>query len=237
MSSLAEEAYRVIKDDIITCALEPGQKIVQSELADRYQMGTTPIREALHRLAQDQLVEPVARVGYIVTPVTIADVREIFELRYILESATVRLAASRADQDHLEEIRSSAHFTYTYRDRQSYIEFLSQNARFHRKIAEVGGNRRLVSSISQLLDELTRVFHLGLDIRDSAAEMKQEHIALAEALCRRDAERAARIVQDQIERSQERILQALVHRRQNLSEILKNGARVEAMNIAGERYP
>jgi DNA-binding GntR family transcriptional regulator len=233
---LAEEAYCVIKDDIITCALEPGQKIVQSELAERYQMGTTPIREALHRLAQDQLVEPVPRVGYIVTPVTIADVQEIFELRYILESAAARLAASRGEQDHLEEIRSSAHFTYTYRDRQSYIDFLSRNARFHRKIAKAGGNGRLVSSISQLLDELMRVFHLGLDIRDSAAEMTNEHLALAEALCDRDAEQAAVIVQHQIERSQERILQALIHRRQNLSEVLKHGAKVEAMSLAEERY-
>jgi DNA-binding GntR family transcriptional regulator len=236
MSSLAEEAYEIIKHDIITCALEPGQKIVQSALADRYGLGTTPIREALHRLAQDHLVEPVPRVGYIVSPVTIADVREIFELRYVLESATVRLAATRADQDHLKEILSTAHFTYTYRDRQSYIEFLSRNADFHRKIAEAAGNGRLVSSISQILDELTRVFHLGLDIKDSAAEMKHEHVALAEALCDRDAERAAGIVQDQIERSQERILQALIHRRQNLSEILKDDARVEVMSMPAEAH-
>ena len=236
MSSLAEEAYEAIKKDIITCVLEPGQKIVQSKLVDRYQMGTTPIREALHRLAQDQLVEPVPRVGYIVAPVTIADVREIFELRYVLESAVARLAAYRADQEVLDELRASAHFTYTYRDRESYTEFLSLNSGFHRKIAQSTGNGRLVSAISQILDELTRVFHLGLDIRDSAEEMKEEHVALTEALCDRDPDRAARIVQDQIERSQERILQALIRRHANISQVLRDNARIEALSLSKESY-
>jgi hypothetical protein len=65
--------------------------------------------------------------------------------------------------------------------------------------------------------------------------MEQEHIALAEALCAHDPEQAARIVQHQIERSQERILQALIRRRRNLSEILKDDTRVEAMSMAEER--
>jgi DNA-binding GntR family transcriptional regulator len=203
---------------------------------ERYQTGTTPIREALHRLAQDQLVEPVPRVGYTVTPVTIDDVREIFELRYVLESAAARLAATRADQESLEEIYTSAHFTYTYRDRNSYVEFLSRNADFHRMVAVSADNGRLVSAISQVVDELTRVFHLGLDLRDSAEEMKHEHVALAEALRDRDPNRAARIVQDQIERSQERILQALINRRHSLSQILKDGAQIEAMSLAKEGY-
>lgn len=234
MTSLAGKAYDQIKHDIITCVLEPGQKIVQSALAERYDVGTTPIREALQRLAQDKLVKPVARVGYIVSEVTIDDVREIFELRYVLETATTRLAASRADQEELEEIHANAHFTYTYRDRDSYSEFLSRNAMFHRAIAEAAGNERLAGAIAQVLDELTRVFHLGLDIRDSAEEMTREHITLAEALCDRDADRATDVVQMQIARSQERILQALISRRYNLSDVLKHDLNVEGLNSLGE---
>lgn len=234
MTSLAEKAYEQIKHDIITCLLEPGQKIVQSALAERYEVGTTPIREALHRLAQDKLVEPVARVGYIVSEVTIDDVREIFELRYVLETATARLAATRADQELLEEIHANAHFTYTHRDRDSYSEFLSRNGTFHLAIAEAAGNDRLAEDIAQVLDELTRVFHLGLDIRDSAEEMTREHITLAEALCDRDADRASDIVQTQIARSQERILEALISRRYNLTDVLSHDLNVEVLSSLGE---
>jgi DNA-binding GntR family transcriptional regulator len=164
-------------------------------------------------------------------------VREIFELRYVLESAMARLAASRADPKVLDEIRANAHFTYTYRDRESYTEFLALNSDFHRRIADSTGNGRLASAISQILDELTRVFHLGLDIRDSAEEMKQEHVALAEALCDRDPDRAARIVQDQVERSQERILQALIRRHADLSQVLGGNDPIEALSLSKESYP
>jgi DNA-binding GntR family transcriptional regulator len=229
MSSLAQKAYQAVKNDIITCTIEPGQTIVQSQLVEWYDMGTTPIREALQRLAQEKLVTPIPRVGYVVDPIAFSDVREIFELRYVLESAAARLVASRADAEDLERIRSEADFTYVYRDQKSYAEFLAHNAAFHLSIAEAAGNSRLVEPISGVLDELTRVFHLGLDVRDSAEEMRLEHIELADALCERNPDRAEEVVQDQIARSQERVLQALIRRQNDLSAVLSGNARVEAM--------
>ena len=210
--SLADKAYEVLKADIITCALEPGQQIVQSQLAEKYQIGLTPIREALQRLAQEGFVQPIPRFGYVVSPITFSDMRELFELRSIVESAAARLSAVRGSQERLEAIRDSADFGYVYKDRQSYVSFLARNVDFHRSIAEAAGNQRLVDLVSKLLDELTRVFHLGLDVRDSAEEMRDEHLALARALCDRDPDRAERIVQSQIARSQNRILEALIRR-------------------------
>lgn len=71
------------------------------------------------------------------------------------------------------------------------------------------GNKRLADLIARLLDELLRVFHLGLDLRDSAEEMRDEHVALATALLERDPIRAEQLVQSQIARSQRRVLEAL----------------------------
>ena len=210
--SLADKAYDVVKADIITCVLEPGQQIVQSQLAEKYQIGMTPIREALQRLTQEGFVQPVPRFGYIVSPITFSDVREIYELRSIVESAAARLSAVRGAQERLDRIRTNADFSYVYKDRHSYVEFLACNNDFHRSIAEAAGNQRLVDLVSKLLDELTRVFHLGLDLRDSAEEMRDEHLALAQALCDRDPGRAEQIVQSQITRSQNRVLEALIRR-------------------------
>lgn len=210
--SLADKAYETLKADIITCALEPGQQIVQSQLAEAYQIGTTPVREALQRLAQEGFVQPIPRFGYIVSSITFSDVREIYELRSIVESAAARLSAVRGSQERLEQIRASADFGYVYKDRPSYVEFLARNVDFHRSVAEAAGNQRLVDLVSRFLDELTRVFHLGLDLRDSAEEMRDEHLALAQALCSRDPNRAEQIVQSQIARSQNRVLEALIRR-------------------------
>lgn len=207
--SLSEQAYELIKADIITCALKPGVQIAQPILVERYKIGTTPIREAMQRLSQEGFVTPIPRFGYTVTPITFADVREIYELRSILESAAARLAAQRGNQHDLDQLLEKANFSYVYGERNSYTRFLDENAQFHRRIAEISGNQRLVDTISTVLDGLTRIFYLGLDLKDSAEEMRDSHIALANALKERDADQAERLVRDEVDVSRKRVLLAL----------------------------
>jgi DNA-binding GntR family transcriptional regulator len=106
--SLADKAYRALKNDIIQCSLEPGQQIVQTQLAESYGIGATPLREALQRLAQEGFVRAIPRFGYVVIPVTLRDVREIFELRAVIESAAARMAAVRGSDRQLEKLRANA---------------------------------------------------------------------------------------------------------------------------------
>ncbi len=226
--SLADKAYEIIKTDIITCVLEPGQQVAQSQLVEKYETGVTPIREALQRLAQEGFVHAIPRFGYIVSPLTFSDVHEMYELRSIVESASVRLAAVRGSEKQLEMIAEAANFTYVYKDRQSYSDFLERNTAFHRSVAVAAGNQRLVALISKLLDELTRIFHLGLDLRDSAEEMRDEHLALARMLRDRDPDRAEQLIQSQILRSQQRVLEALTSRSGGpFSEGLIQSVRIE----------
>jgi DNA-binding GntR family transcriptional regulator len=210
--SLSDKAYTIIKNDILTCKLEPGQQIAQQQLVEKYQLGTTPIREALQRLTQEGLVQPVPRFGYTVSFVTLGDVHEIYELRLILEPAAARLAAQRGTEALLDEIAQSADLTYIEQDGERIPDFSSHNDGFHRAIAVAAGNQRLLESISGALDEMTRIFHLGLKLKESAEEMEQEHHSLAQALFDRDPDRAEQLMRDQIARSKERVLAALTHR-------------------------
>ena len=208
-STLSETAYELIKNDIIACVFDPGQFIAQSELAEKYAVGTTPVREALRRLAQEGFVRAVPRMGYIVSQITAQDIHEIFELRLVLENAALRLAALRASDSALEQIAQSASYTYTFKDRQSYTSFLNHNAAFHGSIAASTGNQRLALAVAKLMDELTRMFHLGLDLRDSAEEMRHDHLALVDALQRRDPDLAEQTIRAEIQLSRDRILEAL----------------------------
>ena len=207
--SLAQKAYDIIRGEILNCALAPGQQIVQARLVEKYGLGLTPIREALQRLAHEGLVQPYPRFGYIVSPVTEEMVRHLYEVRMILEAAAVRLAVERASDAQLRQIAENARFTYVYKNHEQYVRFLERNAAFHDSIALLAGNPRLAEVLGGLLDELSRIFHLGLDLRDSADEMQSEHTALAEALLARDADRAGQVLREQITRSQQRVLDAL----------------------------
>ena len=142
--SLTDQVYETIRRDIITCALQPGQQIVQPVLAEKYQTGVTPIRDALHRLVQEGLVQAIPRFGYIVAPITLSDVAEIYELRSILESAAARQAALRAPQEQLDGIVELADIVHVYQDHDSYLRFLESNTQFHRMVAVAAGNQRLV---------------------------------------------------------------------------------------------
>jgi DNA-binding GntR family transcriptional regulator len=206
---LSSRAYFLIKEDIVNCSLEPGQFIAQINLAEKYKVGLTPVREALRQLAAEGFVQPVPRLGYIVSPVTTRDVEEMFEMRLMLEIASVRLAIARGTEIDLRNLIEEANFTYVYKDRQSYSSFLTRNKEFHIRIASISKNSRLVQQISKTMDELTRVFHLGLDIRDSAEEMREDHIALAESLLQRDTNLAERLIRSEILLSRERVMEAL----------------------------
>jgi DNA-binding GntR family transcriptional regulator len=209
VSLLSSKAYQSIKGDIVTCVLAPGSSIGQMELAETYQMGLTPIREALRQLAQEGFVQPVPRLGYIVSPITTKDVQEIYEMRIILETSSFRLAATRGLDREFEDLLESADFTYTYKDKPSYSGFLANNKIFHQSVAAIARNSRLVQQVSRIMDELTRVFHLGLDIRDSADEMRDDHLALCRALVDRDASRAEQLIRSEILLSRERVMEAI----------------------------
>lgn len=207
--SLSDTAYTLIKESIVSCELEPGQFIAQAELAEKHGLGITPVREALRRLAQEGFLRALPRIGYEVSPVTPRDVQEIFEMRLALEVASARLAAARAGEGALEQLAQAADFTYTFHNRRSYARFLAQNTRFHAQVAALSGNQRLAAQVAKLMDELTRVFHLGLDLRDSAEEMRRDHLALVEALKKRDPALAEACIRDEILRSRERVLEAI----------------------------
>jgi DNA-binding GntR family transcriptional regulator len=210
--SIAEQAYQAILFDILTCNLEPGSQIAQSHLMERYTYGITPVREALKRLEAEGFVRTIPRYGYIITPITVKDVEDIYEMRLILEQSSVRLAIERASDAQIAELEKFAQVTYKYKDPRSYQHFLEQNNAFHHAIAMLSGNRKLADVLLNLLNQMIRIFNLGLDLRDSAEEMRHEHVALIKAVQARDIRLAESILADQISRSKQRVLQMIAQR-------------------------
>jgi DNA-binding GntR family transcriptional regulator len=212
VSSLANQAYTALKKDILTCELDPGSTIAQSHLVKRYDFGLTPVREALKRLEQEGYVQSIPRFGYLITSITLKDVEDLYDLRLILEQSAVRMAIQRATDEQLAQIQEKATFTYKFKNRITYLQFLEHNINFHVSIALASRNHKLAEMLANVLNEMTRIFNLGLDLRDSAEEMRNEHIVLAAALAKRDIQQAEQIVQDQIMLSRQRVVEMLVQR-------------------------
>jgi DNA-binding GntR family transcriptional regulator len=208
--SLARQAYEALKQDILTCALPPGAQIFENELATRHGMSKTPVREALNLLGQEGLVQVLPRRGYLVAPVTLRDVQEVFQLRLLLETAAAELAAEHITEEALRQLNALVAVRYTYRDRASYARFLRANRAFHVAVAQASGNQRLAAFVGKLLEDMERILHLGLDLRDSAEEMAAEHGELVDALLKGDGALARKVVTEQLQNSRKRVLEALV---------------------------
>ncbi|MCA1841674.1 MAG: GntR family transcriptional regulator [Actinobacteria bacterium] len=207
---LGDRAYEAIKRDVVWCGLAPGVEVSESQLAERYGFGKAPVRAALVRLRQEGLVTPLARRGYQVAPVTIRDIKEIFQLRLVLEPTAARLAAGRVDAKELERLDDTLSVGYTPGDRQSEAAFLEANRRFHVAVAEKSGNRRLASMIDRLIEENDRILHLGLALGDRAGQFQHEHQELSEALVSGDGELAAELARSAIAGGERLVMEALL---------------------------
>jgi DNA-binding GntR family transcriptional regulator len=207
---LTDRAYERIKHDIIGCLIAPGTEISEAQLCAHYKLGKAPVRMALSRLAHDGLVRAIPRRGYMVTAVTLKDIQDVFELRLMLEPAAARMAAGRVDGQRLRMLDEVCRAGYQPGDARSISRFLEANKAFHVTLAQAAGNVRLANAIEQLLDEMTRLLHLGLGLRNRSQEMQHEHRALVKALTRGDGATAERICREQIEAARSMVLSAIL---------------------------
>lgn len=206
---LSARAHERIRHDIICCLFAPGTEISEAQLCAQYKLGKAPVRMALSRLAHDGLVRAIPRRGYMVTPITLQDIHDIFELRLMLEPVAARMAAGRVDAQRLRVLDDICREGYQTGNARSTARFLDANKDFHVTIAQATGNSRLAGAIEQLLDEMTRLLHLGLGSRNRSQEMQHEHRALVKALARGDGDTAANICREQIEAARDMVLGAI----------------------------
>ncbi len=195
---LSETAYQRIKRDIVLCVLTPGESVSEARLATRYGMSKAPIRAGLARLRHEGLMSAVARRGYVVAPITVRDVQEIFHMRLILEPAAARMAAGRLEESHILRINDTFTFPPDLEGEHRDRLFLSKNKEFHLTVAEASGNRRLATTLSHLLDANERMLHLGIGKMGGADRFESEHRELTDALLENDPEGAATLALKQI---------------------------------------
>lgn len=155
----SDQAFEAIKNEIIVCRLAPGARFSEAELSDRYSFARAATRAALMRLAEVRLVQPVPRHGFVVTPITVASIRELFELRLIAEPQAAALAVGKIDANKLRELNRSPQNAGSNPEQLAFVE---SNRAFHRAIAAATGNSRLFNLLESLADEMQRLVHLGL---------------------------------------------------------------------------
>jgi DNA-binding GntR family transcriptional regulator len=212
-NSLNNQAYERIRFDIVTFTLQPGEKISEADLAARYRLGRASIRSALQRLVGQGLVTNRRRLGHIVTPITVHDIRDIFQLRQLLEPEAVTLAVGRLTKQNQRELRAACRIPRPGppENREAKVRFLMANRAFCITIARACGNERLGTAIEQLQDLTLRVLYLGLRPTTSKrAEGFQTNDLLLKAILAGDESRARETYVSSLKASERWILSNLL---------------------------
>lgn len=208
-AALPDRIYAILKHRILTCAMRPGEKIVEAGLCEEMQVSRTPLREAFNRLSLEGLIEMKPYRGFAVAPVTVAGYRELCEFRRILESGSAGLAAARASPSAIDQLLAVAETRYTMGDKATYGGYLRANSAFHLALAQSTGNSQLASVVMSALDRHQRPLYLGLDGGVDAAASTAEHLAIAQAVRQRDSDLAAELMSRHIGKAEGRIAKAL----------------------------
>ena len=197
--------YTALRRAIIMGHRKPGERFDVEAIAAEHNTSVTPVRDALQMLGHEGLVDIKPRSGYYVTHTTLKQLRDLLDLRRVLELAAVELAASRILEDQLAEL-SKVHAGYTGDDDQAYDRYTDENRRFHYLLAKASGNHELAESVGRLHDRLARFMVL----RQAGKTMETTHRKVLDALREHDAQAARRALLDDIDGTYEAILDRVI---------------------------
>ncbi len=210
LGTTKQKIYKEIRRSIIMGHRKPGERLDVEEIARQYNTSITPLRDALQMLTQEGLVSIKPRSGYFVTRMTLKQLRDMMELRKILELAAVERAAMRITPAQIQELRS-VHAGYTGDDDVSYDRYTDENRKFHVTIAIASGNMELAEMIGRLHDRLARFMVL----RHAGQSQEYTHAKIVDALERHDPEAAKRALLDDIEVSHDEIIDEILEEKAN----------------------
>jgi len=178
---LSEKAYYLIKEKIVTLELLPFSVINEQALMEELELGRTPIREALLRLAAEGLVDIVPRRGMFVASIKITDLQKIFEVRMLLEGFCARLAAQRITEEQIAQME--AILQRLGQVQNGDVETLMViDERFHALLYQAADNEFLAETLERLYAPSLRLWHLALDRLNDVRGAIEQHRGVAEAL-------------------------------------------------------
>lgn len=209
--TLREVIAQTIRDGIIRGTFKPGQHITEPDLAERFGISRTPIREAFRQLESEGFLETTPRKGTVVAPVTERDVREFYEIKSLLEGHAARKAAARIGAEELAAMAAANERLIAAHRAGNLREMVAQHNEFHAIFVRASGNERLAQLIESLVLRFQR-FRVLLSLSDAIEDFAGEHREIIRAFEAADAERAERLVRENARHGEEELVRRLAAR-------------------------
>jgi len=184
--SLREQIYGIVRRLILTCEFAPGSVIDEKAIALKLGVSRTPVREAVKKLSDENLVEVQAQAATVVAPIDRKLIHESFLIRRALEIESVGLAAARMDADHQERLEEIHLLHHRAIENKRYVDAISYDDEFHRYICEISDLPRLWHALDISKAHLDRCRHLTVPYPGQGQATLLQHRKIIDALAQKN---------------------------------------------------
>ena len=205
-ASLEEQVTETLEAEILTGKIAAGASLTEQSLSVRLGVSRTPIRAALHTLAEEGLINLIPNKGAVVVGVTREDLIDIYRIRMRLEGLASALAAERISPEELATLRESVELAEFYISKNDAEHLKELDTQFHAIIYRASGNRMLNKTLSELHRNITSYRKMSLAVPGRLERSVGEHREILAAIEERDAERADRLTSAHVEAALENML-------------------------------
>lgn len=183
----SDRAYEAVKQLIVSLKLPPGSVIEEAVLRGQVEVGRTPMREALYRLADLGLVVVAPHRGFFVAEILATDLQQLSELRLLLESTAAYLATERSGPTLASELRAILRQSGPAIDTHDLSALINIDLKFHGLIARASGNRYLEDALRRYHLMMLRFWYLSFDRAGHLPDVIREHERIVDAIQARDS--------------------------------------------------
>ncbi len=213
ITSLADIVYEQVERDILSGAYQRGDTLTELKLSEQMQVSRTPVREALRRLEQDDLVESRGK-SIVVVGITQEDLIDLLEIRSRLEGLATARCCKRITKEELDELDEIVMLQEFYVSRELPDKIVESDSRFHEAIYAACGSRTFEKQLTALNKKLQRFRQMSVSLSVRAKASVAEHRDIFNALTARDAVRAEELAVLHVDRVRTNILQTAANARE-----------------------
>lgn len=209
---LGQHVFENLKRAIIQGEVAPGDRLVESRIAEVMDISRTPVREAIHKLEREGLLKRLPRGGFTVVSLTGQEIEETFGIRCVLERYAARLAAANHREEDLVPLQEKITEFQKSLDAGRMDDLPRINTAFHNLLYDLCKSPKLIKMISDLRDQIYRFRRIILNVEAMARVSNQDHRRMLKAIRDRDLEKVESLVQEHIMRGKEIVQRELAKR-------------------------
>ena len=208
-AALTNWTYKLLKEMILNLEIMPGKQIHIEELIEKLEVSRTPVREAFLKLASEGLIEVRPRVGYFVSDITEQDIRDLFEIREIIETRAAKKAAITLTDEEIDSMKKLISDSYKALEDNNFNIYLENEIQFHEYLKKHINNKRLLAFMDSLNDLTHRERVMSTQSIENIHLTLREHQRILDGLEKRDGDLAEWFMGEHLHNVSERLVKHL----------------------------